>query len=181
MLHPPSQNVWSKRDDDEDGSEQANKMVYYDTADLVGRTFLMEEDDDGLRDRARIIEVLEDHDTDVATNPLLKKFRCVIGEDKFEEILSYNEVMQHIEKANDDTHTLWKYKSISGHEGPLNKDHSSWKGDTYNVKVEWENGETSYEPLHTIAADDPVTCAGYAKDSGLLDTHGRKRFRTPAK
>ncbi len=181
MLHPPSQNVWSKRDDDEDGSEQANKMVYYDTADLVGRTFLMEEDDDGLRDRARIIEVLEDHDTDVATNPLLKKFRCVIGEDKFEEILSYNEVMQHIEKANDDTHTLWKYKSISGHEGPLNKDHSSWKGDTYNVKVEWENGETSYEPLHTIAADDPVTCAVYAKDNGLLDTDGWKRFRKLAK
>jgi hypothetical protein len=37
--------------------------------------------------------------------------------------------------------------------------------------VEWENGEVSCEPLHTIAADDPVTCAIYAKDNhGLLHT-----------
>jgi hypothetical protein len=29
--------------------------------------------------------------------------------------------MQHIEKADDDEETFWKYKWISGHEGPLNK------------------------------------------------------------
>jgi hypothetical protein len=63
----------------------------------------------------------------------------------------------------------------------LNKNHSSWKGDKYNVKVEWENGEVSYEPLHTIAADDPVTCAIYAKVHGLLDTEGWKHFRSLAK
>jgi hypothetical protein len=40
---------------------------------------------------------------------------------------------------------------------------------------EWENGEVSYEPLHMIAADDPVMCAIYAKDHGLLDTDGWKR------
>jgi hypothetical protein len=44
--------------------------------------------------------------------------------------------MQHIEKDDDDGETFWKYKRISGHEGPLNKNHSSWKGDKYNVKVE---------------------------------------------
>jgi hypothetical protein len=32
-----------------------------------------------------------------------------------------------------------------------------------------------------IAADDPVTCAIYAKDHGLLDTEGWKRFRSLAK
>ena len=71
---------------------------------------------------------------------------------------------------------LWKYKRISGHEGPLANRHPSWKGDKYNVKVEWETGEVTYEPLHTIAADDPVTCAICAKDNGLLDTEGWKRF-----
>jgi hypothetical protein len=40
---------------------------------------------------------------------------------------------------------------------------------------EWVNGEVSYEPLHMIAADDPVTCAIYVKDHGLLDTDGYKR------
>jgi hypothetical protein len=63
----------------------------------------------------------------------------------------------------------------------LNKSRSSWKGDKYNVKVEWENGEVSYEPLNTIAADDPVICAIYAKDNGLLETDGWKRFRRLAK
>jgi hypothetical protein len=29
--------------------------------------------------------------------------------------------MKHIEKDNDDGETSWKYKRISGHEGPLNK------------------------------------------------------------
>jgi hypothetical protein len=157
-------------------------MIYFDTGDLAGRTFLMQEDDDGLGYRARIIEVLDDHERNVANNPILKKFKCLVGEDKFEEILSYNKVMQHIEKDDDDDGgTFWKYKPISGHEGPLNKNHSSWKGDTYNVKVKWENGEVSYEPLHTIAADDPVACAIYAKDYGLLDTEGWKRFGSLAK
>jgi hypothetical protein len=122
------------------------------------------------------IEVLDDHKKNVANNPVLKKFKCLVGEDKFEEILSYNKEMQHIEKNNDDGETFWKYKRISGHEGPLNKNHSSWKGDKYNVKVEWENGEVSYEPLHTIASNDPVVvCAIYGKDHGLLDTDGWKR------
>ena len=43
--------------------------------------------------------------------------------------------------------------------------------------VEWENGETTTEPLHLIAADDPVTCAIYAKDNDLLDKEGWKRFK----
>jgi hypothetical protein len=58
--------------------------------------------------------------------------------------------------------------------GPLNENHSSWKGGKYNITVEWKNGEVSYEPLHTTAADDPVMCAIYAKDYSLLDTDGWK-------
>jgi hypothetical protein len=107
------------------------------------RTFRMEEDDDGLWYRARIIGVLDDHEKNVADNPILKKSKCLVGEDEFEEILSHNKVMQHIEKDDDDGETSWKYKRISGHEGPLNKNHSSWKGDKYNVKVEWEKGRSA--------------------------------------
>jgi hypothetical protein len=84
--------------------------------------------------------------------------------------------MQHVEKNNNDGETFWKYKQISGHKGPLNKNHSSWKGDKYNVKVEWENGEVSYEPIHTIASTDHVVvCAIYGKEHGLLNTDGWKR------
>ena len=103
--------VRSVQDNAEDASNQVKPMIYFDTGDLVGQTFLvMEEVDDGLRCRAGIIEVLDDHEKNVADNPVLKKFKCLVGEDKFEEILSYNEVMQHIEKANDDKETFWNYK-----------------------------------------------------------------------
>jgi hypothetical protein len=185
---PPPRIVKSVQDDTDDVSDDQVKppkkpMIYVDTGDLVGRTFLRDEGDDGLRSRVRIVEVLEDHERKTAENPLLMKFRCEVGDEAFEEILSYNEVMNHIEKDvdTDDGETLWKYKRLSGHEGPLNKNHPSWKGDKYNVKVEWETGEVSYEPLHVIAADDPVTCAIYAKEAGLLDTDGWKRFRSLAK
>jgi hypothetical protein len=167
--------VKSVQDDAEDVSDQVKPMIYFDTGDLVRQTFLMEEDNDGLCCRACIIEVLDDHKKNVANNPVLKKFKCLVGEDEFQEIISYNEVIQHIEKDNDDGETFWKYKWISGHEGPLNKNHSSRKGDKHKIKVEWENGEVSYEHLHTIAADDPVMCAIYAKDHGLLYTDRWKR------
>jgi hypothetical protein len=80
----------------------------------------MEEDGDGLCCRACIIEVLDDHEKSVANNPVLKKLKCLVSEDEFKEILSYNEVMQHIEKDNNDGETIWKYKRIFGHEVPLN-------------------------------------------------------------
>ena len=43
--------------------------------------------------------------------------------------------------------------------------------------MNWESGESTYEPLHIIAADDPVSCAIYAKKNDLLDTEGWKRFK----
>ena len=43
---------------------------------------------------------------------------------------------------------------------------------SYNVTVEWETGETSYEPLSLIAKDGPITA--YAKKNGLCDPPGWK-------
>jgi hypothetical protein len=99
-LSQSPQIVKSVQDNAEDICDQVKPMIYFDTGDLVGQTFLMEEDDDGLRFRARIIEVLDDHEKNVANNPVLEKFKCLAGEDDFEEILSYNKEMQHIEKNN---------------------------------------------------------------------------------
>ena len=41
--------------------------------------------------------------------------------------------------------------------------------------------ERTYEPLDNIAADDPVTCALYAKEKGLLDEPGWRQFNHIAK
>jgi hypothetical protein len=126
-LSQSPQIVKSVQDNAEDVlSDQVKPMIYFDTGDLVGQTFLMEEDDDELCCRAHIVEVLDDHEKNVAINRVLEKCRCLVGKDEFEEILSYNKVMQHIEKDNDDGETLWKYKWIWTRR-PFEQEHSSWK------------------------------------------------------
>jgi hypothetical protein len=73
---------------------------------------------------------------------------------------------------NDDqkSERVWKFRCIIAHKGPLTKKKDkSYDGSTYNVMIEWENGEVATEPLSTIAQDDPVTCALYAQEKGLLD------------
>ena len=67
---------------------------------------------------------------------------------------------------------VWKFQRIVSHQGPLLPNHPDYKGSTYNVMIEWENGEITSEPLQVIAKDDPVTCAIYARENGLLDTPG---------
>ena len=55
------------------------------------------------------------------------------------------------------------------------------KGSSYNVMVEWEDGSKTYEPLAQMIADDPVTCALYAKEQGLLNQPGWKSLKGIAK
>jgi hypothetical protein len=47
--------------------------------------------------------------------------------------------------------------------------------------VEWEDNSITTEPLGIIAADNPVTCAIYAREQDLLSIPGWKQFRTIAK
>ena len=73
---------------------------------------------------------------------------------------------------------IWAWiKSFIGsepslHQGPLLASDPDWTGSIYNVQVEWETGEITFEPLSIIAADDPVTCAAYAKENDLLVLEG---------
>ena len=94
--------------------------------------------------------------------------------------MSYNEILHHLDKE-ENTEDLWKFKGISAHQGPLAKYHSDYKGSNYNIRIDWESGEQTYEPLDVIAKDDPITCAIYGRDNDLLDKPGWKRFKSIAK
>jgi hypothetical protein len=94
--------------------------------------------------------------------------------------MTYNQIMDHIEQSEEDA-IVWRFKQIAGHEGPLTKNHPMWKGSIYNVRVEKEKGEITNEPMTTITADDPVTCAIYAEDNNLLDVPGWKCFKSIAR
>jgi hypothetical protein len=146
---------------------------------LIGRTFLTEQDD-GQKHRARIVAAIEDHNANTEKNLEQMRFVCLVNDDKYEEIMTYNQIMDQLEQSEEDA-IVWRFKRIAGNEGPLTKNHPMWKGSIYNVCVEWENGETTNEPVTTIAADEPVTCAIYAKDKNLLDGPGWKRFKSIAR
>jgi hypothetical protein len=68
-----------------------------------------------------------------------------------------------------------------GSSRPLLWHDKDYNGSRFNVLVEWENGEIMTEPLLVIAANDPVTCAVYAREHDLLDIKGWKSFQNLAK
>jgi hypothetical protein len=152
----------------------------FNPGDLVGRTFLMDKNLDGQRFRARIVKLIEDHENNVEQNPTRLKFVLSVNDDQAQEVITYNKLLEYLEH-DEEQDLVWKFRRITAHEGPLSPSHPSYKGSQYNVLVEWETGEITAEPLSVIAADDPVTCAIYARDNGLLDLPGWRRFRKLAK
>ena len=108
-----------------------------------------------------------------------------IGNGKVEEMISYNQLLEHLEIAQDNDvgmdQELFKFRAIIGPQGSLAASDPDWKGSKYNFQVEWEMEEITYEPLPIIAADDPVTCAAYTKENDLLALEGWHWFRNLAK
>jgi hypothetical protein len=176
----PKDPVIKSRLDDNSGVADQTKAPIFNPVDLVGRSFLLHEQENGERHRATIVEALEDMESDLEKNPTRIKFKCSINNEQYEDILTYAEVLEHIEK-DEETEIVWKFRRITAHEGPLNSNHPNYKGSKYNVMIEWENGEITSEPLSVIAADDPVTCAIYAREHGLLDQDGWKKFKRIAR
>ena len=95
--------------------------------------------------------------------------------------MTYNEILDYIDKNEDDDQIVWRFKRIFAHQGPIKSGHKDYKGSMYNVGIEWENGEKTYEPLDQVAADDPVTCAVYAKENDLLEMPSWRRFKRIAR
>ena len=154
-------------------------MANIDIPNLLGRSFLLPPEDNGERHMAKIIDI-DDHGQTLEDI----KFKLKINKDQAEEIMSYNQLMDYIHKGTDaeeDPDSLFKFRDIVAHQGPLESTDPNHKGSKYNVMVEWESGEVTYEPLTLISKDDPITCAVYAKKHDLLDTTGWKHLKRYAK
>jgi len=96
-----------------------SQLPTFHPSDLVGHTFLLDPQEDGQRFRARIIEAVEDHNAKLHQWPKRFKFRCSINDDQYEEILSYNELLNYIKQQDDDGTKVWQFRRITAHEGPL--------------------------------------------------------------
>ena len=154
-------------------------MANIDIPNLLGRSFLLPPEDNGERHMNKIIDN-DDHGQTLEDI----KFKLKINKDQTEEIMSYNQLMDYIQKGTDaeeDPDSLFKFRDIVAHQGPLESTDPNHKGSKYNVMVEWDSGEVTYEPLTLISKDDPITCAVYAKKHDLLDTTGWKHLKRYAK
>ena len=154
-------------------------MANIDIPNLLGRSFLLPPEDNVEHHMAKIIDI-DDHGQTFEDI----KFKLKINKDQAEEIMSYNQLMDYIQKGTDaeeDPDSLFKFRDIVAHQGPLESTDPNHKGSKYNVMVEWESGEVTYEPLTLISKDDPITCAVDAKKHDLLDTTGWKHLKRYAK
>jgi hypothetical protein len=84
---PPIIKSRSKESDqvmDENGELQTRfyQLPLVDTSDLIGRTFLTEQDD-GQKHRARIVAAIEDHDASTEKNLEQMRFVCSVNDDKY--------------------------------------------------------------------------------------------------
>ena len=129
-------------------------MAHIDIPNLLGRSFLLPPEDNGERHMAKVIDI-DDHGQTLEDI----KFKLKINKDQAEEIMSYNQLMDYIQKGTDaeeDPDSLFKFRDIVAHQGPLESTDPNHKGSKYNVMVEWESGEVTYEPLTLISKDDPT-------------------------
>ena len=169
----------AENEDGEKHTSTKTPMLISSPADLVGRTFLMDPEMDGTRRRATIVEMIEDFDDQLEGNKERIKYLCRMNRGEKEALVAYNKILEALENENDGV--LWRYKRIISHQGPLRRGHRDYNGSSWNVMIEWENGEITTEPLRAIIAQDPVTVARYAKKHGLLETDGWKSVRHIAK
>ena len=69
----------------------------------------------------------------------------------YEELISYNQVLDHLESAQDNDlgidQELFKFRAIIGHEGPLKATDPDWKGSKYNVQWNGRLGRSSLNPF----------------------------------
>ena len=137
----------------------------------------MEPQEDGQRLHARVAQKI----VEMEDNKEKVKFLLSLDDPDHDKIIEYNDLLEiinhQIQEELENPDVIWTFKSISAHEGPLRPSDLSYNGSMWNVLVNWEDGSSTYEPLNVIAADDPVTCAKYALEAGLLDKPGWKRFR----
>ena len=153
-------------------------MPTFDPSDRIGRPFLLSPEENGERHRAKVTrQVVEIIDQDNGKRIENINYILDIGNGRVEELISYNQLLEHMGMDQE----LYRFRAIIGHQGPLLASDPDWKGSKYNAQVEWETGEITFEPVSIIAADDPVTCAAYAKENDLLALEGWHRFRSLAK
>ena len=152
--------------------------------DLLGRTFLLPMDENGERKRATISEHVKALCQQQVSREDQLRFKLKIDGDQFDDLISYDQLMEYLEDKTDTgplEDGLYRFKCIKDHKGSYTSSDPEYNESSYNLLIEWETGEQTWEPLSNIIASDPYTCAVYAKEHNLLNTPGWKLLKRHAR
>jgi hypothetical protein len=94
-------------DENPERPSTGDDMVIVDPQELLGHTFLTDTQEDSQRFCARIIECIFDHESNVRHSDDHVKFRISVNEDEYEEIIIHNELMDFIEKNQENDAIVW--------------------------------------------------------------------------
>ena len=112
------------RSRDEENTSVSKPMPTFDPSDLIGRTFLLPPEENGERHRAKVTrQVVEIVDQDNGQRVENINFILDIGNGKVEALISYNQLLEHLENAQDCDmgmdQELYRLRALIGHQGPL--------------------------------------------------------------
>ena len=141
--------------------QENGNLPTIDTKDLLSRTFITTPDADGVQTRAKIIEIEPADEMASDARQRLFKFKCQVGEEQFEEIRTYNKMLEWVAQ-DEDKDNFWKIKAITGHR--KKKGSKRWE-----VRVLSESGLQDWWDFADINRDDEVSLAMYGHKHGLLD------------
>ena len=130
-----------------------------DPHDLVGYSFVTEQDD--LKQRATVTNV--DADVDKVTLTFMNGS---------EELLEYNDLINLINARDEDGDNLHSFNAILDHRRKSRK---------WEVQVQWDDGDVTWEPLTDMRLYDMITLSKYAHDNDLTTIDGWKWAKNKTK
>ena len=74
------------------------------------------------------------------------KFIFSTKDDAVECVFTYNTILDHNNKSEDDDLIEWKFKAVAAHEGSLSTSRPNYNGYPCNLIIELENGNVTNDP-----------------------------------
>ena len=125
-----------------DGSDNTPPMSIINFDALLGRTFLLPMDENGERKHVHDL-----YQSQVSREDQLR-FKLKTDGDQLDDPISHNQLMEYLE-GRTDTGPLedgfYRFKSIKDHKGPYTSSDSAYNGSSYNLLIERETGEQTWE------------------------------------
>ena len=177
--HKTSEVDWGGHDPN--GSDNRPPMSIINLDGLLGRTFLLPMDENGERKRATISEHVKDLCQQQVSREDQLRFKLKIDGDQLDDLISYNQLIEDKTDTSPLEDGFYRFKCIKDHKGPYTSSDPEYNGSSYNLLIEWEPGEQTWESLSNIIASDPYTCVVYAKEHNLLNTPGWKLLKRHAR